>query len=174
MLYKIIKSKASEIIKVEYLVGACGAFVSLMIVTLISELVLGQQSALVLSASMGASAVLLFVAPHSPMSQPWPLVGGHIVSALIGVTCAMHFETLAIAAPLAAALSILVMAMLRCVHPPGGAAALIAVVGGKDVHALGYQFIFNPILVNALIMLIITYLVNNYLLRRSYPKVSAR
>lgn len=144
-----------------------------MIVTLTSEFVLGQQSALVLSASMGASAVLLYAAPHSPMSQPWPLVGGHIVSALIGVTCAMHIETLAISAPLAAALSILLMTMLRCVHPPGGAAALIAVVGGKDIHALGYQFVFSPILVNVLIMLAITYVVNNLVLRRTYPKISA-
>ncbi len=160
-------------IKIEYLVSCFGAFISLMIVTLTSEFVLGQQSALVLSASMGASAVLLYAAPHSPMSQPWPLVGGHIVSALIGVTCAMHIETLAISAPLAAALSILLMAMLRCVHPPGGAAALIAVVGGKDIHALGYQFVFSPILVNVLIMLAITYVVNNLVLRRTYPKISA-
>jgi len=161
------------LIKIEYLVSCFGAFISLMIVTLTSEFVLGQQSALVLSASMGASAVLLYAAPHSPMSQPWPLVGGHIVSALIGVTCAMHIETLAISAPLAAALSILLMAMLRCVHPPGGAAALIAVVGGKDIHALGYQFVFSPILVNVLIMLAITYVVNNLVLRRTYPKISA-
>lgn len=173
MLDKIIKSKTGELIRIEYLVSACGAFISLLIVVLVSQLVLDTHSALILSASMGASAVLLFVAPHSPMSQPWPLVGGHIVSALIGVTCASHIEMLAIAAPLAAALSIFVMSVLRCVHPPGGAAALIAVVGGKGVHALGYQFVFYPVLVNALIMLVVTWLISNFLLRRSYPKVSA-
>lgn len=161
-------------IRIEYLVSACGAFVCLLIVTLISQLVLEQYSALVLSASMGASAVLLFVAPHSAMSQPWPLVGGHIVSALIGVACARHIEMLAIATPLAAALSIFAMAVLRCVHPPGGAAALIAVVGGNDVHALGYQFVLTPVLVNVVIMLIATWLINNYLLRRTYPNIKTR
>lgn len=161
-------------IKIEYLVNAGGAFISLMMVSWISELALNPQTTLVLSASMGASVVLLYVAPHSDMSQPWPLVGGHIVSALIGVSCASHINTLAIAAPLAAALSILAMSVLRCVHPPGGAAALIAVVGGKDVHTLGYQFVFYPVLVNALIMLLVTWLINNFVLHRTYPKVTTR
>jgi len=169
LLDKIIKSKTRELIKIEYLVSACGAFVCLLIVALVSKLVLDQYSALVLSASMGASAVLLFHASHSPMAQPWPLVGGHIVSALIGVACARHIEMLAIAAPLAAALSIFAMAVLRCVHPPGGAAALLAVVGGKDIQALGYQFVITPVLINVVIMLIATYLINNFLLRRPYP-----
>jgi len=172
LLDKIIKNKAGELIKIEYLVSACGAFISLLIVVLVSQLVLDTRSALILSASMGASAVLLFVAPHNDMSQPWPLIGGHIVSALIGVTCASQFDMLAIAAPLAAALSIFVMSVLRCIHPPGGAAALIAVVGGKDVHALGYKFVIYPVLVNALIMLVVTWLISNFLLRRAYPKIS--
>jgi len=160
--------------RIEYLVSACGAFVCLLIVSSVSQLVLDQQNAIILSASMGASAVLLFLASHSPMSQPWPLVGGHIVSALIGVTCARHIEMLAIAAPLAAALSIFAMAALRCIHPPGGAAALIAVVGGKDIHSLGYQFVLTPVLINVLIMLVATYLINNFLLRRPYPSRSAK
>jgi len=160
-------------IKFAPIVSAGAAFVSLVVVTVISQFVLGQVSGLVLSASMGASAVLLFSAPHSPMSQPWPLVGGHIVSAAIGVTCAAHVDTLALAAPLAVSLSILAMGVLRCVHPPGGAAALIAVVGGRDVESLGYQFVVCPILVNAVIMLIAMYLINKIVLNRIYPNGSA-
>ena len=160
-------------IKAEHIAGAGGTFASLLLVFLVSQIVLDQESVRILSASMGASAVLLFAAPHNAMSQPWPLIGGHVVSALIGVACAKHIEMLALAAPLAVALSFLAMSVLRCIHPPGGAAALLAVVGGNDIQALGYQFVVTPVLINALIMLIMVYLIDNFLLRRLYPKGSA-
>lgn len=159
--------------KIEHIGSAGAAFVSLSVVAAVSQLLLEQSTAIALSASMGASAVLLFTAPDSPMSQPWPLVGGHIVSAFIGVTCALTVETIAVAAPLAAALSIFFMGVLRCIHPPGGAAALLAVVGGSDIQALGYQFVLAPVLINALIMLLATYLINRLLLRRPYPRKAA-
>src|ERR1700749_4126996 len=69
-------------------------------------------------APMGASAVLLFAVPASPLAQPWSIVGGNLVSALIGVTCAAYIDDIALAASLAAALAICAMFALRCLHPP--------------------------------------------------------
>lgn len=106
-----------------------------------------------LLASMGASSVLLFVVPSSPMSRPWPFVGGHLVSGLVGVTCAQFIPDIALAAATAATGSILAMHFLRCMHPPGSATALLAVVGGDAVHHLGYQFLLTPVAINVAIML---------------------
>ncbi len=107
-----------------------------------------------LLASMGASSVLLFVVPSSPMSRPWPFVGGHLISGLVGVTCAQLIPDIAFAAATAATGSILAMHFLRCMHPPGSATALLAVVGGDAVHNLGYQFLLSPVAINVVIMLV--------------------
>ena len=122
-----------------------------------------------LVASMGASAVLLFAVPHGPLSQPWPLMGGHLISAVIGVSCALTIANPLLAGPLAVALAIAAMHYLRCIHPPGGATALTAVAGGSSVHELGYQFVLTPVLLNALIMLITAVVVNYAFPWRRYP-----
>ena len=98
-----------------------------------------------LVAPMGASAVLLFAVPASPLAQPWSIVGGNIVSAIIGVACATWITNPIDAAPIAVALSIGAMFAFRCVHPPSGAVALTAVLGGPAVHALGFGFVIAPI-----------------------------
>ncbi len=90
-----------------------------------------------LVAAIGASSVLLFALPSGPLSQPWPVLGGYLVSALVGVTCARFVPDLALASALAVSLSILGMLWLRCVHPPGGAVALHAVIGGAAVDDQG-------------------------------------
>ncbi|MEW5771824.1 MAG: HPP family protein [Pseudomonadota bacterium] len=120
-------------------------------------------------ASLGASTVLLFAMPHSPLSQPWPMVAGQMVSAAIGVTCARVVDDPFVAAPLAVSLSIGAMHALRCLHPPGGATALVAVVGGEPVRALGYGFLFTPVLVNVLLILLVAILVNYPFPWRRYP-----
>jgi len=98
-----------------------------------------------LVAPMGASAVLLFAVPASPLAQPWSIIGGNIVSAVIGVACATWITNPIDAAPIAVAMSIGAMFAFRCVHPPSGAVALTAVLGGPAVHALGFGFVFAPI-----------------------------
>src|SRR5580693_7915684 len=98
-----------------------------------------------LVAPMGASAVLLFAVPASPLAQPWSIIGGNIVSAVIGVACATWITNPIHAAPVAVALSIGAMFVFRCMHPPSGAVALTAVLGGPAVHALGFEFVFAPI-----------------------------
>lgn len=153
----------------EKLISAVGGFIGILLTLWVSGHYLGAQGAALLVASMGASAVLLFAVPHGALSQPWPLLGGHVVSALIGVTVAQTVPNLLIAAPLAVALAIAAMHYLRCIHPPGGATAITAVIGGSQVHALGYQFVLTPVLLNALIMLVAAVLVNYLFAWRRYP-----
>ncbi len=119
-------------------------------------------------APMGASAVLLFAVPASPLAQPWSIVGGNVVAAAIGVTCAAWIPDIALAASVAAALAIGAMFALRCLHPPSGAVALTAVLGGPAVTSLGYRFVLWPVAVNSLFLLL-TALVFNVAVRRRYP-----
>ena len=109
-----------------------------------------------LLASSGASAVILFAIPHSPVAQPWPLVGGHFISAIIGILCARLIPELWIASALAVGLSIFAMHQARCLHPPGGAVALIPVLGGESVKALGFQFLLTPLTLNVAAMLVLS------------------
>ena len=115
----------------ERLRAGLGIFLGLGITTLASTMAVGTiADAPLLIAPMGASAILLFAAPASPFAQPWAVIGGHMVAALVGVTVAHLVGTPMLAAPLAVAISFGVMTLFRCVHPPSGAIALIAVLGG--------------------------------------------
>jgi CBS domain-containing membrane protein len=106
-----------------------------------------------LVAPMGASAVLIFAVPASPLAQPWAVIGGNIISAAVGVTAAQMLGVSALSAGVAVGCAILLMSLCRCLHPPGGAAALLAVVGGPSVVAAGYGFVLAPVAVNAAALL---------------------
>lgn len=140
----------------EHWISAAGGLFGTLAALWVSQFWLSGHGGLLAVASMGASAVLLFAAPHGAMSQPWPVVGGHLVSAFIGVACARWFgQDPMIAASLAVSLSIAAMYGMRCLHPPGGATALYAVLGGPAVHALGYTYVFSPVLLNVLVLLVV-------------------
>ncbi|MDD5241061.1 MAG: HPP family protein [Sulfuricella sp.] len=153
----------------EKLISTAGGFVGILLVLLVSSRVLGFHGAALMVASMGASAVLLFATPHSALSQPWALFGGHLVSAAIGVFIAQMLPNPVYAGALAVALSIGAMHYLRCLHPPGGATALVAVLGGEQVHALGYGFMVTPVLANVMIILIVAIIANYPFPWRRYP-----
>ena len=121
-----------------------------------------------LIAPMGASAVLLFAVPASPLAQPWSLIGGNTVSALIGVACAAAVDDLALASGIAVAAAVGAMFALRCLHPPSGAVALTAVLGGPAIKALGYTFVLWPVAIDSLLLLMAA-LVFNVSARRRYP-----
>jgi len=106
-----------------------------------------------LVAPMGASAVLLFAVPASPLAQPWSIIGGNLVAATVGVACAQWIADPITAAAIAVALAIGGMFVLRCVHPPSGAVALTAVLGGPAIHALGFGFVVEPIALQSAILL---------------------
>ncbi|MDQ6965655.1 MAG: HPP family protein, partial [Mariprofundaceae bacterium] len=125
-------------------------------------------------ASMGAGAVLLFAAPHAPLSQPWSATGGHLLSGMVGVTCAQQIDEIWLASALAVGLAILIMHYARCLHPPGGATALIAVIGGDEIHAMGYGFVFEPVMLNAISLLLVALVFNNLIGSRRYPATWAK
>ena len=121
--------------------------------------------------SFGASAVLVYGAIKSPLAQPRNLIGGHVISGLVGVACWQVFgATLWIAAALAVSLAIVAMLATKTLHPPGGATALIAVIGGDKVHALGFLYAIIPAGAGALVLLIVALLVNNLNRNRKYPE----
>ncbi|WP_306667682.1 HPP family protein [Massilia sp. CCM 8734] len=128
----------------------------------------GGAAGLWLIAPMGASAVLLFCLPASPLAQPWAVIGGNVVSALVGVACVKSGLSPQVAAPLAGGLAIAAMFALRCLHPPGGAVALTAVLAGPAVHELGLRFALMPVALNCLLMVGAALVVNN-LTGRRYP-----
>jgi CBS domain-containing membrane protein len=149
--------------------SAAGGLAGLTGVMLISQAHLGSAGSVGLVASMGASAVLLFAVPHGPLSQPWPVFGGHLVSAIVGVACSRVISEPALAAPVAVAVAIGAMHYLRCIHPPGGATALSAVISGDTVHQLGFHYVLTPVMWNASVILLVA-LVFNYPFRwRRYP-----
>src|SRR5512143_2962227 len=137
-------SDANRSSHTEHWISAAGGFIGITAVLYISSSVLDHQGPAMIIASMGASAVLLFAVPHGALSQPWAVLGGNVISATIGVTCAQWVGEPFLAGALAVGLSIAAMYYLRCLHPPGGATALVAVLGGESVHQLGYSFVISP------------------------------
>lgn len=158
----------------EKLVSALGAFLGIYLIFYTSTFFLQGTSSYLIVASMGASAVLLFAVPHGPLSQPWSLIGGHLVSAVIGVSCAKFIPDVFIAAPLAVGIAVGAMYYLHCIHPPGGATALSAVVGGYEVQQLGYQFILTPVLVNVATIISVAFIFNYFFTWRRYPAYLAQ
>jgi CBS domain-containing membrane protein len=149
--------------------AVAGALIGLLLTAGLSQLLVGGAGLpLALVAPMGASAVLLFCVPASPLAQPWSVVGGNTISALVGIACAKAIGTPLLAAPLAGALAILVMFLLRCLHPPSGAVALTAVLGGPAVHAAGFGFALMPVCLNSA-LIVLAALVFNNLTGRRYP-----
>lgn len=153
----------------EKLISGLGGIVALYFVMLVSQQALHLSGAAMVIASMGASAVLLFAVPHGQLSQPWPVIGGHTLSALIGVACARYISSPLLAGAVAVGVAIAVMHHFKCIHPPGGATALTAVVGGPGVHALGFSFAWCPVLVNALTIVLVACLFNAFFRWRRYP-----
>jgi CBS-domain-containing membrane protein len=126
---------------------------------------------LLIIGSFGASAVLIYAAIKSPLAQPRNLIGGHIVSALVGVACyRLLGGTIWVAAALGVSLAIVAMLLTKTLHPPGGATALIAVIGSKNVHDLGFLYVIFPAGTGAFILLLVALIVNNLAKNRRYPE----
>ncbi len=120
--------------------------------------------------SFGATVVLLNSAIMSPLAQPRNCVGGHIISGLVGVLCFKIFGDITwLASALAVSLAIVAMLLTGTLHPPGGATALIAVIGSDTIHNLGYLYALIPAGLGASILLLVALVVNNLTHKRSYP-----
>jgi len=153
----------------ERIISGVGGFLGIAGILLVTTTILPPASAGLIVASMGASAVLLFAVPHGKLSQPWALIGGHFISACIGVSVGKLVPDTILAAALAVRLAIGAMHYARCIHPPGGASALGAVVSGSKVHALGYMYVLTPVMLNVAIILLVAILVNLPFHWRRYP-----
>ena len=154
----------------EILLSWLGSCLAIALIALLERYATGNTGFPLLIGSFGASAVLAFGAPQSPLAQPRNLVGGHLVSALTGVSCALLVPApLWLAAALAVSTSIALMHLSKTLHPPGGATALIAVTGGEGIRQLGYLYALVPCLSGACLMLGIALVVNNLSATRRYP-----
>ena len=148
-----------------------GAVVGMAALGLIHARLVDQTGQALLIGSFGATAVLVYGAIRSPLAQPRNVFGGHVLSALIGV-CAQQAlgATPWLAAAVAVGTAIAVMHLTKTLHPPGGATALIAVIGGESVHSLGYMYALVPVGLGALVLLFVALLVNNIPKSRRYPE----
>ena len=153
----------------ENLISAIGGFLGIFAILLTSHWLLDSEVAVFIIPSMGATAVLVFAAPHAPFSQPWNVIGGHAISAVIGVACWQWIPDFAIAASASVGLAIAAMYFARCIHPPGGATALAAVIGSDKLHHLGFSYGFEPVLLNAVAILLIAVAFNGFFKWRRYP-----
>ena len=147
-----------------------GAFVGIGLIGYIQASYLSLSDNNFLVGSFGASAVLIYGVVNSPLAQPRNLIGGHVVSAFLGVTVNNVVPVPWLAAALAVSSSIVLMQVTKTLHPPGGATALIAVIGSEKVKNLGYLYVFSPILTGVMILLSVALIFNNITDKRSYPQ----
>ena len=148
-----------------------GSFLGVAAVALLHAGLFEPRDLSLLIGSFGASAVLIYGAVRSPLAQPRNLMGGHVLSAIVGVSAQLWLGgTPWLAAAVAVSVAIAIMHLTRTLHPPGGATALIAVIGGDSVHQLGYLYALLPAALGASVMLVIALLVNNIPKTRKYPE----
>lgn len=140
----------------ERMIAALGALIGIGLAGLISGWAAGTTEHLpLLVAPLGASAVLLFAVPASPLAQPWAIIGGNTLSALTGIAIAHLVPDKAIAVGLAVAAAIAVMSLARCLHPPGGAASLLGVLGGHAAASWSFSFALMPVAVNSVLLVVL-------------------
>lgn len=147
-----------------------GSFLGIGLVAFIHSFFVEPRGLFLVIASYGASAVLIYGAPHSPLAQPRNLLGGHFLSALVGVLVIKLVPIYFLACALSVSLAIIVMHLTKTLHPPGGATALFAVLGGEKIVKLGFLYAFFPVLTGAFLMLIVALFVNNLAQKRKYPE----
>ncbi|KQB42221.1 HPP family protein [Flavobacterium daejeonense] len=147
-----------------------GSFVGIGLIAYFQSQQFSHQDVVYLIGSFGASSVLVYGIIQSPFSQPRNLIGGHLISALVGVSVNYLFPTtMYIAAPLAVSLSIVLMQITKTLHPPGGATALIAIIGTPKIKELGYWYVVSPVLTGVLILFLTALIFNNMTPSRRYP-----
>ena len=139
----------------EHVIAACGALVAIGLISALNLMLTGSLlTSLPLVAPMGASAVIVFCLPQSPLARPWNVVIGNVASALVGVMCARFIPQAEVAAAVAVFAAITGMALSRSIHPPGGAVALTAVISGAPIKDLGFAFAFNPVFLSSLTLVL--------------------
>ncbi|MCT7497088.1 HPP family protein [Aliarcobacter cryaerophilus] len=148
-----------------------GSFLGIIAISYFHMDILDDKDLTLVVGSFGASAVLIYGVPNSPLSQPRNLIGGHLLSAIVGVISYKLFSSnLFLATAIAVSTSILIMQLTLTLHPPGGATSLIAVIGGEQIHELEFFYILIPVFSGALILFLIAFVINNIPKNRAYPE----
>ena len=154
-------------------VACIGAVIGIAVTGLVARWILGSEIAapLLMVASMGASAVLIFAVPASPLAQPWPVLGGHVVSAIVGVTVAHLIDDPMLGGSVAVGAAIAMMSLFRCLHPPGGGTALIPALAGLGAPAAGWLFPLLPVALNGAVLLGVAWIFHRVSGHR-YPRIA--
>ncbi len=168
-MFTLFKSHIDPLSLREKGLNALAACLVIMTMGFVLNVVPHENQHVPLLASMGASAFLLFVVPHSPMAQPGPVIIGQLVSAVIGIICAHLIEDPVIAGACSVGAAVLAMELLRSLHPPGTATALAVGMSGTQFNSAIWPFLGYAVLGNIIMLLILAYLINNLLLGRRYP-----
>lgn len=167
--FKKINSEPIE--KANIIWSWIGSFLGILAISYFHSDFLDDKDLTLVVGSFGASAVLVYGAVNSPLSQPRNLIGGHIVSAIVGVISFKLFaENILFCSAFAVATSILAMQLTLTLHPPGGATSLIAVIGSEQIHDLGFFYVLVPVTSGAFILLIGALIINNIPAHRYYPE----
>jgi CBS domain-containing membrane protein len=167
---KIVIYKETLVDLREHIWTFTGSFTGIALIGLLNSYFLNVSDNLFLIGSFGASAVLIYGVINSPLAQPRNLIGGHLLCAIVGVTVGYLISETWVAAGLAVSVSIVLMQITKTLHPPGGATALIAIIGSAKVKNLGYMYVLSPIFTGVVILLIVALIFNNVTSHRSYPK----
>lgn len=147
-----------------------GSFAGIGLIAFIQTHFLSESDNFFLIGSFGASSVLIYGAVQSPLAQPRNLIGGHVISAVTGVLIQQTLPGIIwLTAPLAVSLSIVLMQITKTLHPPGGATALIAIIGSDKIKNLGFVYVVSPVLTGVLILLLVALIFNNLTKNRKYP-----
>ena len=155
---------------IDHLWTFIGAFLGIGIIGFIQSKQFAEFDAIFLIGSFGASSVLVFGATNSPLAQPRNLIGGHLLSAIIGVTIYKLIPNeLWLSSSLTVATSIVIMQITKTMHPPAGATALIANIGSEKIKALGYGYVLSPVMTGVTILFLVAVIVNNIPKNRNYP-----
>jgi CBS domain-containing membrane protein len=169
-LAQIVIYKETLIDAKEHFWTFVGSFIGIGLIGLFHSRYFSANDNLFLIGSFGASSVLIYGSIHSPLAQPRNLIGGHLISALVGVTMRILLpDTLWLAAALSVSLSIVLMQITKTLHPPGGATALIANIGSEKIRSLGYFYVLSPVLSGVVILLLVALIFNNVTPHRQYP-----
>jgi len=148
-----------------------GSFAGIGLIGFLNSKYFTAYDNLFLIGSFGASSVLIYGIINSPLAQPRNLIGGHVICALVGVTChKLVPDLLWLSAALSVAWSIVLMQITKTLHPPGGATALIANIGSPKIQALGYFYVISPVLTGVLILFLVALVFNNVTPHRKYPR----
>jgi CBS-domain-containing membrane protein len=168
-MLKIVMYKETLIDFNEHLWTFVGSFIGIGLIGYLQSRSFSDLDNLFLIGSFGASSVLIYGVIQSPLAQPRNLIGGHLICAFVGVTVRYLVPEIWFAAALAVSSSIVLMQITRTLHPPGGATALIAIIGSEKIKSLGYMYLISPVLSGVAILLIVALFFNNITSHRRYP-----